>query len=476
MSLSYQQKLEELRVKSLSMNHFPVCDRSDRPNQVYVAKFSNGMDMGTFLSRQQKALREGRLAQNKEQLLKSFLKIEEEFVDSTLFIRKLVEAKEICEKCGYYPVPDNRKHKRKGAAKFQDKTDVGSFIKSCKMMLTDSSKLNKKERKLVEKFLVSEYSYKAYCLKQKVEAVKEASRELGCLPVPDRGYINQLKVRKFQDGTDMGSFINYHNYLYKNHQMDPNEESSWKEIFALKERLRKLEFIKRMKELFEIVSKTKSVPKYGYHFQDQTDIGNFISLYKRKIKKGDCTKLEEWLFHKFLILEEQINEGIFQNKVKESIKTIVDMECFPITSGPNKNQNLIRKFQDGKDIGSFIWHNIDDFHKNKLSLEKEKAVFELININLEEVKNWNRGYHQAKEYFDQYGSLDITCTNNLEVESPIHSFLVSNIVQYYSNNKSLLQEVHEDMLTDLDPNWTFYISTFKGNTLVFTKNKTINKK
>ena len=49
-------------------------------------------------------------------------------------------------------------------------------------------------------------------------------------------------------------------------------------------------------------------------------------------------------------------------------------------------------------------------------------------------------------------------------------------MQYYSNNKSLLQEVHEDMLTDLDPNWTFYISTFKGNTLVFTKNKTINKK
>ena len=144
---------------------------------------------------------------------------------------------------------------------------------------------NKKERKLVEKFLVSEYSYKAYCLKQKVEAVKEASRELGCLPVPDRGYINQLKVRKFQDGTDMGSFINYHNYLYKNHQMDPNEESSWKEIFALKERLRKLEFIKRMKELFEIVSKTKSVPKYGYHFQDQTDIGNFISLYKRSCYK-----------------------------------------------------------------------------------------------------------------------------------------------------------------------------------------------
>lgn len=455
MRLSYEEKLLEMKVASLEMNHFPVMNRQDRSNQKHVAQFSDGGDMGTFLSRQYQYLRNNKLKQNRKIEFVDFLHIEEEFVNPVL-VSKLEEAKQICKKCGYYPIPDNTHYKgieKPGVAKFADNTDVGSFIKKCRNML-ESKKLQKGEEKLVREFLEAEYSYKAYQLKLKIHEIKESVKVLGCFPVPDHEDVNPLKVRKFEDGTDIGTFINHQNNRYKNHKMDSNEKKLWYDLLKYKDRLNKMAFIKRMKELFILLSEIKRpIVKHNHQFSDGVDMGTFISLYRKKIKSNDCSKLESWLFHKYLILEDKIDKDNFTEKAFETMQVVVEMERFPITCGPSKDQSLVRKFPDGKDIGSFVSRNLLKLKKQELLPYKEKLISQFLNINFDEIKKWNHGYYYLEEYFAKYNNMDIDSSYCTDEGFELGSFMKSNIELYYSDNKDLLTIIHENMLSKLDSNW-----------------------
>lgn len=332
MRLSFDEKLAELEQKSLELGCFPVMHRNDRLEEKNVAKFSDGVDMGTFISRTIQELKNDKLSKERADKFKSFLLIKEKFSDKEI-LKKLEEAKIICDECGYLPVSKRRifTEDDNRTRKFRDGTDVGCFFDNCKTKIKNGT-MSKQDADRVTVFLESVDTYQVYNFKSKIKEIKNIIKEYGFIPVHNQKIVNKNKTVSFPNGKDMGHFITKNRERYKNGTMPENYRKIWEDFIEYSE---KVVVIYKMHEIFNVITETNTIPINGtglhpehpgvYKFHDGKDMGAYISRYKSKIIKGTASKFEQLLFQRFLRVKKSLNEKTFRinNQEKEKTKNLL---------------------------------------------------------------------------------------------------------------------------------------------------------
>lgn len=393
----------------------------------------DGTDIGSFINMQVKKLHNGLLTEDETIKLNTLLGMKKNCRDIKFNI-KINEIADMVSPIGYIPVH----------LKLSNGQSVSAFIRYYKKKMMNGE-LSLPDMKTLRYFL--DY-YNTFNVK--LREIDIAAKEIGRLPVIDKVGATPNYVRKFSDGTDMGSYIEKIRIKLKNNKLSLDEKNK---VLALFE---KYDYNKlKLTELYDICNTIGFIPVIDKKncnknkvrkFSDGTDVGSFVFGILNKINNGELSDEDAKYF---LEIYNKYRKLTFREKVKETISLAIDIGYIPYS---NKRNRRNCKFSDGTYVGVFIDNNRHDFINKKLSDEKFVLFRKLMYFDFSEYEDWIRCYQGLKEYIKIHKSLECALSNN-----EFSDFIYNQQERYYDQDtKDIVQEVLEDKLFELDSNWINY--------------------
>lgn len=368
-----------------------------------------------------------------QSLLNEYLELEQ--TRDIYFNIKLNELCDILSPIGYI----------KAGLKFKDGSDIKNFLSYYKRKLKNNE-LSPIDKESFECFL--NYYDK---MNIRLRELTEATEELGFFPVIDKPRSNQDKVRKFSDGTDMGSFcVGTLKKKVESNQLTDEQMNTVLELYGkyslLKVKTGELRNICDYLGCLPVSRSTNFNSHRVVEFSDGTNVGSFISVTLKKIDNGELTKEET---KDFLEIYDKYRSLTFREKVKEAISLAIDIGYIPYSCRRNQRKY---KFSDGSYVGAFVSNNRHNFINNKLDGEKSMLFRELMYFDFSKYGEWIRNYQGLKEYMKTHKCLKYVISN-----SEFSDFLLRQQERYYGvEDKDIVQEVFEEKLFELDDNWINY--------------------
>ncbi len=412
------------------IEYFPL---PKHQNSIFTHYFPDGTDVGSFISTQIKKLHNGLLTADEVIMLNKLLDMKKECRDIKFNI-KINELADLVSSIGYIPYD----------LKLSNGQDVNDFLRYYKEKMLNQE-LSLPDMKTLEYFLDYYNNFNV-----KLREIDMAASEIGKLPVQNTKDSNSNYVRKFSDGTDMGFYITKMRSKLKNNELSSEEQEKAIALFEkydyTKLKLIELVDISKSSGLIPVADKKDSNKNKVRKFSDGTDVGSWVQGILNKISNGE---LKGEIADEFLNIYNRLRKRTFREKVKKTLSLAIDIGYIPYSS---KTSQRKYKFSDGTYVGSFISNNRHYFINKKLDDEKYMLFKELMNFDFSKHENWISNYQGLKEYRKTHNSLKSASSN-----SKFSEFIYEQQERYYStDNKNIVQEVFEEKLFELDPNWINY--------------------
>ena len=181
-------------------------------------------------------------------------------------------------------------------------------------------------------------------------------------------------------------------------------------------------------------------------FSDGTDVGSYICTTISKMRAKKLSDDEE---KEFLEIINKYRKLTFREKIKEAISLSIDINYVPLY---NKRSNNHYKFSDGSLVDAFVSNCKHKYLKGQLDAEKKELFKQLLYLDFSRFDIWETGYSLLKEYSKGSDNLSSSDYNFL-----FKTFIPMEQEKYYNvENKDIVDEVLQDKLFELDPNWIDY--------------------
>lgn len=403
-------------------------------SDIYSFSFpTDGTDIRSFIDTQKLNMKNGLLDDKHSEALKKYLELEKNLRNIN-FNTKLNELCDILSPIGYL----------KRGLKFSDGSSVDGFISHYKKKLKNNE-LSMIDKNSFKTFL-DYYDLTNVRLRETVAAISS----LGTFPIIDTKKADKKRVRKFSDGADIGSYINGTlKSKLKNGELTDEQMTIAISIYnhtPFKFRMNELKIVCDKLGCLPSVDKPNSNRNNIVKFSDGTDVGSYICTTISKIRAKKLSDDEE---KEFLEIINKYRKLTFREKIKEAISLSIDINYVPLY---NKRSNNHYKFSDGSLVDAFVSNCKHKYLKGQLDSEKKELFKQLLYLDFSRFDIWKTGYNLLKEYSKGRDNLSSSDYNFLfKTFIPMEQEKYNNV-----ENKDIVDEVLQDKLFELDPNWIDY--------------------
>lgn len=429
--MTWEEKYDEFLEASYKMLRYPAPYDSNNLSNFYARRFSDLTDMNLWYQEQYKSFREFEMLAYRAQLFINLVELKYQFPELRL-CKKIEEATNLIIKNKLFPVPLTDKSKDNGnILTFSDGTDVGSFIANCKSDL-DTNIFSPKAKALVIDLLNIKNYIVSKKIKQKLDiAIKDV-----------RG--DKLSSNK----PSIDAFLRKCNLKYKNNELSFADRCYYEKYLFSKKIADMKKFLAKMRQLVQFSYEIYDFPNQKYYsdskigtFLDGSDMGIFVSKYKKKLENGKLDGYEKRMFSLYIDMVNnkkcEYDRYVFKNRLFETIDISIVIGTFPIAKSTSYIDPRVVFYSDGTNVGSYLNNVKQKIKNNKLDDYSTKLFDEYLEINFLQERNWNDNYNILVEYYNAHDNLDIDL-----VPHPIAAFLKDELDKI-GTSRGLLQEYHE---------------------------------
>lgn len=256
----------------------------------------------------------------------------------------------------------------------------------------------------------------------------------------------------FSDGVEKRAWIGQQKHKMKTKQLSEKRSSLLRKVIekhtlSFKDKIEEVRHMAQRNNRFPTTYQKGEKNQNSQVFSDGTDAGNWITRQRYRLRKGELTEEEQKL------LEELLDEFAlsFEDKIEQLKVTIKKDKRAPIMFKKNRRNLGYRTFSNGTDQGAWLTRQKTKMQEGKLTKQQEELLKETLEL-IEKV-TWEKGYQEAQRYQNIYGTLQMVSSYMTKDNFPLGKFMQKEIEKSREVEKSIEQIIHEQKLTELDPNW-----------------------